>query len=436
MPLNTSIYARFAPKSVAQYDLEAYGVDNARQTNALNSLRLQAGQRAEQDAQRVLEEQTGMRNALAALGGGATDEQRVNALRGLGTQTGFAQADALEKSLVERQKTGAEVRNKDAGTAKTRGETVDATIKRYRGALDYIDTPAGAARWMQAQYDDPEIGAHMQSMGTLDQALQRIPQDPQAFAQWRQQVGLGMDTYVQRQGEAEQRRQTATRDAETGRHNKATEANAAGQLGVAQQNVRLRGAELAHSQSQPKGQFIQTPEGYMLADPRTGTVTPVMGPDGKPLQGKSADRALTEGQAKANLFGTRMQEADKIIGELAGKGVTAPSLAQQLTGGEGITGSIATAFASPQQQQVDQAQRDFINAVLRRESGAAISSSEFQNARKQYFVQPGDSKEVIAQKARNRSLAINGMLAEVPEGKRTAVSPANTSGGFKYLGTE
>lgn len=431
MALDTSIYARFAPRTVDQYDQDAYAAEGARQGNAINQLRLLAGQRVEQDAQRALQEQTGVRNALAGLGGNATDEQRVNALRGLGTQTGFAQADALEKSLIERQKTGAEVRSKDAGAAKARSEVVDAAIKRYRGSLDYIDTPAGAARWLQAQYDDPEIGQHMQTLGPIEQALQRIPQDQQAFAQWRQQVGLGMDTYVQRQ-------QAAARDAEAGRHNKAAEANAAGQLGVAQQNARLRGAELAHSQAQPKGQFIQTPDGYMLADPRTGTVTPVMGPDGKPLQGKAADRALTEGQAKANLFGTRMQEADKIIADLAGRGVGSPSLLQQVTGGEGLTGSIATAIASPAQQQVDQAQRDFINAVLRRESGAAISSSEFQNARKQYFVQPGDSKEVISQKARNRQLAIQGMLAEVPEGKRTTAKPAAaaTAGGFKYLGTE
>lgn len=433
MPLDTSIYARFAPKSVAQYDQEAYAADGARQGNALNALRLQAGQRAEQDAQRTLQEQTGVRNALMALGSGANDEQRVNALRSLGTMTGFSQADALEKSMLERQKTGAEVRNKDAQTTKYQGESVDATLKRYRGQLDYISDPQSAARWLQAQYADPVIGAHMQALGPLEQALQRIPQDPQAFAQWRQQAGMGMDAYVQRQ-------QAAARDAETGRHNLATEKNAAGQLGVAQQNARLRGAELSHSQSQPKGQFLQTQDGYVLADPRTGTVTPVLGPDGRPVQGKAADRALTEGQAKANLFGTRMQEADRTLGELAAKGVEQPSLIKRVAGAVPLVGGaldvVANAtVASPQQQQVEQAQRDFVNAVLRRESGAAISPSEFDSATKQYFPQPGDSKQVIQQKARNRKLAVNGMLAEVPEGKRTATKPA-APGGFKYLGSE
>lgn len=141
---------------------------------------------------------------------------------------------------------------------------------------------------------------------------------------------------------------------------------------------------------------------------------------------------MTEGQAKANLFGTRAKESDAIIGRLASSGVIAPSLPQQATGGEGMAGALATAFATPEQQQVDQAQRDFINAVLRRESGAVIAPSEFANARKQYFPMPGDSPGVIAQKARNRQVAIQGILAEVPETKRGV--PASQGGNDDPLG--
>lgn len=70
-------------------------------------------------------------------------------------------------------------------------------------------------------------------------------------------------------------------------------------------------------------------------------------------------------------------------------------------------------LATPEYQQFDQAKRNFINAVLRKESGAAISEGEFDNASKQYFPQPGDTPEKIAQKARNRSTVIAAM-------KRTA----------------
>jgi hypothetical protein len=45
-------------------------------------------------------------------------------------------------------------------------------------------------------------------------------------------------------------------------------------------------------------------------------------------------------------------------------------------------------------QKYDQAKADFINAQLRRESGAAIAQSEFSNADKQYFPVPGDTPDV------------------------------------------
>jgi hypothetical protein len=59
---------------------------------------------------------------------------------------------------------------------------------------------------------------------------------------------------------------------------------------------------------------------------------------------------------------------------------------------------------SNDRQAMDQSKRNFINAVLRRESGAVITDPEFANANQQYFVQPGDGKKVIEQKRQNRNL--------------------------------
>jgi hypothetical protein len=55
------------------------------------------------------------------------------------------------------------------------------------------------------------------------------------------------------------------------------------------------------------------------------------------------------------------------------------------------------------------AQRNFIAAVLRKESGAAISDQEFESGAKIYFPQPGDSDAVIKDKRRYRDLAVQGM---------------------------
>lgn len=66
----------------------------------------------------------------------------------------------------------------------------------------------------------------------------------------------------------------------------------------------------------------------------------------------------------------------------------------------------------PNIQKLDQAERNFINAILRRESGAAIAPEEFESAEKQYFPRRGDSPEVLTQKKQNRERVINGLMRE------------------------
>lgn len=139
------------------------------------------------------------------------------------------------------------------------------------------------------------------------------------------------------------------------------------------------------------------------------------------IKGGPGDKTInpTETQGKAALFSSRALEADKILRSVEGK--YSPLGLNAKTTVEGIPGlaSASNAMLSPEAQKADQAQRDFINAVLRQESGAAIGASEFDNARKQYFPQPGDSKEVIKQKSVNRQTAIRGLNTMAgPLGKR------------------
>jgi hypothetical protein len=279
-----------------------------------------------------------------------------------------------------------------------------------------------------------------------------IPQNPADFPAW--QVSM-LKNIMGAKERLELERQQAG-DAETARRNKAQEQNAAGQLavsqgqlGVAQGSLAVSRDRLAHEKQQPRGQFLETPDGYVLGDPRAGTVAPVLGPNGKQVQGKSADRALTDSQAKANLFGSRMQEADKILKDMEGKGsqlaVNTKMGMEKLPVIGAVAGPTANMLMSSDSQQLEQAQRDFVNAVLRRESGAVISDAEFANAQKQYFPQPGDSKQVIDQKRRNRQLATEAFLAEVPEAKR-GVPSLKSSGvsvpqqlpqmGFKIVGVK
>jgi hypothetical protein len=121
---------------------------------------------------------------------------------------------------------------------------------------------------------------------------------------------------------------------------------------------------------------------------------------------------MTETQSNANLFGTRAAESNRILQRLEGKYSPAGIQFQEsMVGSLPGVSYVANKALSPETQQAAQAQRDFVTAILRKESGAAISPSEFDNARKQYFDQPGDSAQVKAQKAQNRQTAIQGIQA-------------------------
>ena len=54
---------------------------------------------------------------------------------------------------------------------------------------------------------------------------------------------------------------------------------------------------------------------------------------------------------------------------------------------------------------------DFITAVLRKESGAAISPSEFSGQDKIFFPQPWDWPEVLLAKRNARNFRVKAMLA-------------------------
>lgn len=161
---------------------------------------------------------------------------------------------------------------------------------------------------------------------------------------------------------------------------------------------------------------------------------------GTPLKGKGS--SLTETQSNAVAFGMRMADADATIKQLESSGVTSggrikgfvegaltslvPFQGEQLAQGAGaVVNALPGALGgpSPEQQQYAQAKLNFITAILRKESGAAISPAEFANEDKKYFPQAGDSDKVVQQKRRARELAIQAMKVQAgPGGKDIGVA--------------
>lgn len=154
----------------------------------------------------------------------------------------------------------------------------------------------------------------------------------------------------------------------------------------------------------PAGLYVFDPN-----DPKNGQIIPgtaaasgsSSGTLGTSGGGAAAGPKLTETQTNLQIYGTRMKEAEDVFKSLEPKmdEFTKPSAV--------ISGNLPNLLKGVDWQSYDQAKRNFVNAVLRRESGAVISPSEFVNAEKQYFPQPGDAPQVIEQKRRNRATVIS-----------------------------
>lgn len=127
--------------------------------------------------------------------------------------------------------------------------------------------------------------------------------------------------------------------------------------------------------------------------------------DARAKSGTLSGKPQTAAQASANGYADRTVEANKIISQLGGKFTSKGSLITS-------SGFFPNFFKSEDRQKYEQAQRNFVNAVLRRESGAAISPTEFESAAQQYFPQPGDKQGVLEQKEQNRTTVISNLYRE------------------------
>lgn len=365
-------------------------------------------------------------------------------LAGDATPESLRKAGFLKESM-DLEKNSAEVTHKKSETTKNSAEVAAKKISLYRDAVNGVNDPASAVAYIQAMHADPDLKGSAITAVPIEKLIAQVPQDPAQFGEFKRRFTLGAEKFM-----ADERQRLA--QVETNRHNTSTETNT------------VRGQDLTASTAR-RGQDISastTRRGQDMVDQRsrestTATLTKpfeITGEDGKPVlvqqdkqgnikpvQGytpkQGASKPLTDTQAKALQFGSRMQAAEDIFGTLAEKGVTTSVPGSRA--GYGV-GAVVSALQPAERQQLDQAKRDFINAVLRRESGAAIAASEFDSAEKQYFPQPGEDATVKAQKKKNRELAARGILAEVPDadnrvakvrGGATASDPSNDPLGLR-----
>ena len=145
-------------------------------------------------------------------------------------------------------------------------------------------------------------------------------------------------------------------------------------------------------------------------------------------------KAFADAQAKAATFGHRADASNAELAEIVASGFDPTNIDKRV-------------FSSQKFRQYDRAKREFVNAVLRQESGAAIGKEEFKNADKQYFPQFGDDDSTIEAKRLARERAAEGLKRQsqgayealyggqsVQAEQTNAPQPGTAEGGYVFQG--
>lgn len=161
------------------------------------------------------------------------------------------------------------------------------------------------------------------------------------------------------------------------------------EFGKAQAKVAAEGVPTtSHTVKEFNPQTGKEEEKLVRTNTKTGEVL------GSTVIGQSAPK-LTEVQGKAASYAAQMKQSEGILDNLGQEfDPSAFSTTAQ--------GFIPNRFRTEEAQLYNTAKRNWITAVLRQQSGAAISKHEFDRYNSQFFPQDGDTTAVIGQKKKLR----------------------------------
>jgi hypothetical protein len=149
----------------------------------------------------------------------------------------------------------------------------------------------------------------------------------------------------------------------------------------------------------PDGRFypVDVPQGMTIESDGQGGFRVVQG------AGAAAAKPFTEGQSKDVVYATRAKGALEVLEPIA-ENLT--SLAGQVSSMD-PTGIVRRRVQSPEFQVAQNAGNEFLQAILRKDTGAAITAGEQALYGETYLPRPGDGPEVLVAKqaARQRAVA-------------------------------
>ena len=448
------------PNQLAQY-AQLSQIQNAQQANQLNQMQMAEYQRA-----RAEEEST--RNFLAKADL-ADPNIRMQLLTGYGKAgreiaTNLSAADKARSEDLARQ-----------------AKLAQDTQSMYQNISGIISNKADAVKFLSTVVNDPALKNSPLAKIPLMQQVARIPEDPAGLDDWKKQFALGATKYITENKPVTFAQDTGTGGrvmerpglggaatlvpgSEFTKGKTFADINAERQANLSASRLAFDQAKFAWDKANPGFELKEAEDGSIVGvNKRTlqafpvsiGGAAPAAAPmasagmpgarlpapvnqaipgmtsvldqqapaaapmAGTPLRGK--EKPMTETQSNATAYGMRMKEANAILEDLAKKGVLKGAVieATPLIGGAlGQTLPSVLGGTSAAQQQVNQAKSNFITAVLRKESGAVISDSEFDREDKKYFPQINDNASVIKQKENARKLAIKAIEVQAGPGAK------------------
>lgn len=188
-------------------------------------------------------------------------------------------------------------------------------------------------------------------------------------------------------------------------------------------NAQTSAIEAAPAREQAQQDFTtsrdKTLHGYRLGEIGAGAanreedIVQVMGPQGTPIWVKKsqavgqpaaqAPRAVTGAERQSLSYYNRAKQATDDISPIE------EQIAKSGLGAQLQLQHAPNMLQNQTQQSYRQAQRAFTEARLRKESGAAIPTAEYENDARTYFAQPGDTPQTMEQKRKARGVVLEGL---------------------------
>ena len=185
-------------------------------------------------------------------------------------------------------------------------------------------------------------------------------------------------------------------------------------------NFRAATAEEAAQYGATGGQIDESSGRFYQIQPQSG-MSIETGPDGvtRIVQGPGVT-SFTEGQSKDVVYATRAQGALEEFNPVA---ESLTSRSERLL--EIVPLGLGRDYQDPDYQVAQRAGTEFLQAILRKDTGAAITPAEQLEYGRVYLPQPGDSAEVLKSRTAARNRAVAALQAGMSPEQMLAVERAS-----------